>query len=203
MLKEYLKIEYEILSLYKDLFLDYQDMFTIMELYQRYLKLKTKLGSNNPIFLEDKHDYHYGNCYTYALGLPCPNVFYNKYRKVENDIMAFNVGFLSKGFSNAPKTEEELLELFNADCKTLGIKAFTSNIEEPNSHEGYKICMYISKEKFTEDGYDFHFIRQNSGGLWSHKTKYGGPINTIVRPYRNNEKYRLVRTLEIVKPVIF
>ena len=47
----------------------------IYKLYRDYLKLSMKLSFNNPSFEMDKSKYPYGNCYSYALGLRCPEIF--------------------------------------------------------------------------------------------------------------------------------
>ena len=66
----------------------------------------------------------------------------------------------------------------------------------PNEHGGYKISLYESSD-------DFHFIRQNEDGTWSHKLGYSDLVERIDNPSKYLfDEYECIKTLEIVKPVL-
>lgn len=195
---EYLKIYQELLYIYKEFLLHPKDCYNMDELYIKYLKAYVKL--NKKLFTNDdiSRYFQYGNCYTFALGLPCPAFFYKTYEEIEIDNMSFNVGFISHGSHLGISSEEELLDYFYADCESLGLKVYDSNITEKLKNGGFKIGMYIGEHKLHYGIHDFHFIRQMDNGMWFHKDGYNGDISEVCDIKRPG--YRLVRTLEVVPP---
>ena len=82
-----------------------------------------------------------------------------------------------------------------SDLDSLGIYYYETDIDSINNHGGYKISLYYNY------GEDFHFIREDFDGKWSHKMGYSGSIERV-KPSERIFKYNLVTTYEIVKPNI-
>lgn len=114
--------------------------------------------------------------------------------------MNFNPGFVaSPSVETCRNTNiNELLENFYLDCEALQIEAYEMNINDKPKHGGYKIFMYLEARQIP----DFHFIRENQAGILSHKDGYNGSIQAVEHVTTNIDAYELIRTLEIVKPVI-
>lgn len=188
------EIKLKILKLYKDLLLNKNSsIFKIIDMYKEYLKLSICLGTNSPVFEENLKKYNHINCYGYALGLTQPQIFYNKYYKIEREGMSHNLGMMTQRYST--RNVDKQIELFYKDLEALNIKWYESDIEKENMHGGYKIALYFSP-------YDFHFLRQNKDGLWSEKAGYSRRINIINKPQSEMGSYKLTKVLEIVKPVV-
>lgn len=168
----------------------------IYELYIRYLKLYMLLPIKSPEFDKNNPLYFNGNCYCYALMLPIPEEFYNAYMNAYADIdfplsLRHDVGFISKKeFSLKPS---KLLDNLKRDLDYLDIDYYETDIGSMNNHGGYKISLYCNPFE------DFHFIREDSDGKWSHKLGYAGSIERI-NPSERIYNYNLVTTYEIVKP---
>lgn len=183
------------LLILKELLLIYSQMLKTcderkyFELYKMYLQLLVKLSTNKPVFEENQKKYTNGNCYSYALGLSNPD-------GVSNVIMqtGMNIGYVGGSLvtSNDP---EKYLYGIQKDFETLEVDFYDSAIGEENKHGGYKIAFYVSPK-------DFHFIRQNIDGSWSHKVGYSKVIKMVNEPGETFEGYKRVKTLEIVKPVL-
>lgn len=194
-MKEELQVRLKILKLYKQLFTKKLRAKDIKNIYIEYLKLSVLLGTNTPCFKENLEKYRHVNCYGYALGIDLPEYIYKKYLNVESDGIRHNLGFISgKKF---PVTVQERLDNLFSDFETLNIKWFETDIERPNEHGGYKIAFYCNNWRE-----DFHLIRQNNDGSWSEKLGYSYKIIQTEKPRPLGEDYKLIKTLEIVKPTI-
>jgi len=101
------------------------------------------------------------NCYAYALQA-CMNL-------TRYDIVP---GFIA-GYSDYIPTKECTLQYFKEDCEALGLEVVTSDLKEQVSANEYKIAVYLN------EGRDFHFIRQDSDGKWSHKVGWKGDIEYL------------------------
>lgn len=193
---EYLKIYNKILSIYNRIIL-YSDNITskeVLELYKEYLKLSVKLGTNKPLFDEKEGKYNNSNCYMYALGLTTPKIFASIYEYKEIDDLIHNLGFISD-IPYSTSLKENLYSL-QCDLENLGIDSYECTMLGDTHHGGYKIALFKAP-------YDFHFIRQNSDGSWSHKLGYSPIIERIEIPQeRVLGEYDYIKTLEIVKPII-
>lgn len=110
------------------------------------------------------------NCYAYALGLDVR----------ENDICigAYNPGIIS-GTSSLNGTEyfeyEALINGIAGDLKALDIEYHEVNPMEKIKINEWKIALLT--EKYHDKLMDFHFLRQNKSGLWSHKNGFNGIIS--------------------------
>jgi len=188
------KLLHEILNIYKTLLLNANqlDANDINRLYIEYLKLSIRFGTNNPTYEKDLYAYNRTNCYCYALGLKFPWIFYKLYLQRANEDFAHNIGFIS--YKNYSEDKKSILENLYSDLDVLKIQTYDADIESHPSHGGYKIAVYVAED------YDFHILRQNKDGIWSHKLGYTDYILKLPQPEPLNPEYELVKTLEIVKP---
>ena len=187
-MEERLIILKELLLIYSQM-LKTSDNQKYFELYKMYLQLLVRLGTNKPEFEENQKKYTNGNCYSYALGLSNPE-------GVSNVIMqtGMNIGYVGGSLVTANDPKKYLYGI-QKDFETLEIDFYDSSLDSENKHNGYKIAFYVSST-------DFHFIRQNVDGSWSHKVGYLKIIEKLNTPSDTIEDYKHIKTLEIVKPVI-
>lgn len=175
-----------------------KDYKRVQKCYLEYLKIEMLLRRSIPSYGKDRYSYHKGNCYSYALGLPTPFLIWFS--------MVFNCDY---GFSAKPgfsvdkeyyswRNTEALITGLYQDCDSLGIEVYDSSLEEQNSHGGYKIALYNGNA-------DFHFMRQDDDGLWSHKLGYRAPVKRV-KPeivYGEGEhQLQLKKVVEVVKPTL-
>lgn len=173
----------------------------VVELYVEYLKLQIQLSTNYPKLEANPEGFKYGNCYTYALGLKCPEIFWHKYKSFYKRGMDFDVGLVSKKkLYVANSSEEMLIDSFYRDCEVLKINVFDSSFDGNLKHNGYKVLMF--KDWNIRNSYDYHFVRVNNNGFLSHKMGHNGPIFPLRNLQQVSSRYELVQTFEIVKPVI-
>lgn len=190
-----LEIKLKIISIYRKLIFERNiNIDKIIELYIEYLKLSVRLGTNNPTFHENSNKYRYTNCYCYALGLTYPKLFHDMYYDIEIEDFIHNLGFISQKPFPWWDIDKELDNLYS-DLEVLNIKFYETNIYSENKHGGYKIALYKAPS-------DIHFLRQNADGTWSEKQGYTPRIVQMDEPRPIEKHYQLVKTLEIVKPVI-
>ena len=192
--KSYEDINKEICDIYRKLSEDGNSFkgSDIYKLYRDYLKLCMMTSTNHPNFDYDKDLYPYGNCYCYALGFRCPSIFAKHFNEKCLIFFPYNIGLMHSFFTNH-KTYVGDLE---SDLDTLGVKYFETDYDMPNEHGGYKISLYESSD-------DFHFIRQNEDGTWSHKLGFSDLVERIDNPSKYLfDEYECIKTLEIVKPVL-
>ena len=173
----------------------------IEKLYLQALKEQIKLGTNKLCFTDDFQKYYLGNCYTYALGLPSLSFFIKKYMEKEiEDIFPFNVGFMNHTpYYIYGKDMDGFITFLKQDCESLNIQIFETSEREKNAHSGYKIAMYFY---YNQGIQDFHFIRQNSDGLWSHKQGYFSSPELLSSFSYTYKHYDFAGMFEIVRPVI-
>ena len=174
----------------------------LMELYAEYLKLQVQISTNKPVFQLCPEGFRYGNCYTYALDLKCPDVFWIKSKEFDwYGSMGFDPGIVTskKRVCIRNLSEKMLFDSFYQDCEGLNLEVFDRDLLCPAPKcNGFIIYMY--KSIYIKDDYDFHFVRVNADGTLSHRNGYGGSIKKIKSLRDVDKKYELVRTLEIVKP---
>ena len=169
--------------------------YEVTELYRDYLKLYTMLSTNSPTFEGDLYNYNRTNCYCYALGIKFPWLFNKLYKEKTKTEFPHNVGFISGNeFNDNP---QNILEYLFEDLEELKIKFYESKPNASIKHNGYKIALFIS-----HDYEDFHFIRENTNGLWSEKAGYSDIIKIVEPPRNNQDNYELIKVLELVKPTL-
>lgn len=171
----------------------WMDKKEVMDLYRKYLYLESRISTNNLSFKTDKDKYKCGNCYCYALGFTTPDIFNDVFVKFDDKMIGHNIGFVSDTVIDVSNSHD-LMFGFENDMAYLGIKCYDSEIDKPNSHNGYKVSLYRGFD-------DFHFTRQNSDGSWSHKVGYEPIVIKCTDPF-NVLDYEIVHTYEIVKPVV-
>lgn len=197
---DYLQIKLKELKLFLEMKYKAKTSLDVERLYLSFLKEEIKMGTNYPNYEKDREFYYLGNCYTYALGLRSISSFIEQYKYFKiDDLFPFNCGFMHE-ICKAFQSKEELLERFYQDCEALGILVYETGINTPISYGGYKIALFVScfHNKFN----DFHFVRQNEDGSWSHKLGYFNEPQLIEFSEQLNGHYEFLKTFEIVKPVI-
>lgn len=174
----------------------------VVELYVEYLKLQIQLSTNYPKLEANPEVFKYGNCYTYALGLKCPEIFWHKYKSFYKRGMDFDVGLVSKKKLYVGNYNETmLLDSFYRDCDDLNIDVYSGNgLDFISKHNGTIIIMF--KNINISRNYDYHFVRVNNNGFLSHKMGHNGEIHPLRNLQQVSSRYELVQTFEIVKPVI-
>lgn len=196
MLKEYNETYAKIMWLYTKLItgINSRSAEKIEKLYLEYLKESIKLSTNKPKFEENTKKYKHTNCYGYALEYSCPDIFMDLYEHINIDSFAFNLGFTSDEIYNRYEFEYNYSAMMT-DFENLDIHAFNSSIDSKNKYGGYKIAIYKSFG-------DFHLLRQNMDGTWSHKLGYSNIIERVEPLEYIEGEYERVNVLEIVKPTI-
>ena len=183
----------------------------ITKLYGKYLKLLVQMENIAPL-----KELLHGNCYFYALGLPIPSEFRYKYSALTTFDFQVNVGDISNYQSlftalNPVTTMyyyQNLLDALKSDLDFLKIKQYASDINDTPKHEGFKIAIFSDNDRKRGD---YHFARQTKNGVWLQKFGYyNGIIKTdnildYMDDYNKKQdtNYEYVKTLELVKPVIY
>ena len=170
-----------------------------ISLYKRYLQLVVYLDSILPSYNTPVN----GNCYFYALNININKIFMLSYHKLMRSNLLTNLGL------NKPRcylySASNILDYLYSDLEYLNIAYYNSDINMINKHNGYKIAI------FREVNYqmDYHFIREDINGLWSHKlgytNKYERNIDlwALINNYNKDLlQYEYLKTIEIVKPRI-
>lgn len=194
---EYLRTYRKLISVYAKLITKIGSIGSaeVYELYREYLKLSVKLGTNRPVFEEDKEKYKNCNCYGYALGVGAPDMFAKTFEYKEIDDFCQNIGFMTDEVHYSNDLNDNLYWL-QKDLEVLGIDSYESTMLGDIHHGGYKILFFKSP-------HDFHFVRQNIDGSFSHKLGFSSRIERVEMPQeRVLGRYNYIKTLEIVKPVI-
>lgn len=177
----------------------YSKMFTsgymsdveLLKTYRLFLRDYMKLLRENPSYEIDRNStlYRDGNCYSYALRLPTPRIFSDNYKAKTGYDFSHDIGFLSdREYSNDICTCYDNLR---CDLDFLGIHYYESDIDKSNNHGGYKILFLKSYD-------DFHFLREDSDGTWSHKRGYDSFIERTSYDSELFDDFKRVKTLEIV-----
>ena len=191
-MEKYLKL----ISFYNKVFTsNYMSELDLLKLYREFLRDYIRLSKENPSFESDSKWklYTEGNCYCYALMLPTPKVCVRAYYSKSKHEFPHDVGFLSgKEYSD---DIDICYDNLRSDLDFLGVDYYETNNDAYNSHGGYKISFLKSID-------DFHFLRQNIDGTWSHKRGYNSYIERTSFDAKIFEDFKHVKTLEIVKPVV-
>lgn len=191
-----LEIRLKIMNIYKYLYLHRKlSSAEILKLYIEYLKLSVCLGTNSPVFEENLKKYNHTNCYCYALGIDYPRLFFERYLYAEIDSFYHELGFISR--CSKPYVISKKIENLYKDLETLNIRFYETDIDSQTKHDGYKIAFYN-----CDNSCDFHFFRQNIDGSWSEKQGYSSRFFKVSKLEPVVGNYKLVKTLEIVKPII-
>lgn len=176
----------------------------VMKLYVEYLKLQVQLTTNKPIFQSNPNGFKYGNCYTYALDLKCPEIFWNRCKTISiQNRMGFDVGLITAKRKVCVENSSEvmLVDNFYRDCEALRIKVYENGwLNFIPEHNGYIILMY--KNVGIARNYDYHFVRVNADGVFSHRMGFNDLIVSMKSLDVVSDRYEFVNTYEIVKPVI-
>ena len=130
------------------------------------------------------------NCYSHALGATFPN------------LELYRIGAISgkKPIDEKYFSIEEIKELLFLDCDTLGLKIEESSLEEKISANQYKIKLFVCIWANEQIG-DYHFWRQDNGGIWTEKWK-GYCMDQIQDPEKdrmNSDPWHFVGIYKITR----
>ena len=115
------------------------------------------------------------NCYAYALRI-CVD-----FRAYYGEIVP---GFLTIGKNESYRDgPEAIVKLFKQDCQVLNLQVTETNLNEPINENEYRVAVYAC---ICRNYRDFHFIRQDSNGSWSHKRGWLNPIETYEKDILKN-----------------
>ncbi len=144
-----------------------------------------------PIYNPDEWKGIYFNCYAYAMRMLVDFWEYNYNHIVGPGIIS---GCIKEPYQFE---KENVLQYFKKDCKALGLKVLSTNLEEQISEDEYKIAVYVW------EGRDYHFARQDSNGIWSEKNCWRGPIETIELEdiTKNKDGYEFIGIFKVSKNV--
>jgi len=162
------------------------------------------IGAYPPNFVVDYS--HYRNCYAHAL-----NCMYE-----DRDYSVYSPGAITATFNESDIfysedchiyfREDLYLKLIKRDCSMLGIDAQCCSYGAQLAENAYKIVLAYSNAEN-----DFHFIRQNADGLWSHKPGFGSrrhPISSEYIQYHGetqievyNMPYKVIEVLQLKRRV--
>lgn len=188
-MEKYLKL----IEFYSKMFTSgYMNDIDLLKMYREFLKDYIRICKSNPSYDKDSKWklYREGNCYCYSLMIPTPEVFISNYRCKSGYDFSHDIGFISgKEYSD---DIDVCYDNLRSDLDFLGINYYDSDIDSSNKHDGYKIAFYKSID-------DFHFLRQNNDGTWSHKKGYDQIIERINPEDTLFDDFKLIKTLEIVK----
>ena len=176
----------------------------IYRLYTEYLKLYVQVSRKIPEYVgkDFSNQFNRYNCYFYALDFNIPPIFVDAMTTVGRCMFSSSIGIISSQSSLWNINRTSLIDTFYADMDTLNINVYNSDNNSSNMHDGYKVGIYIDDFGISND---YHFVRENSNGLFSHKIGY------VSRPeylpnlsdfIHNDFHYELIKTVEIVKPTI-
>ncbi len=121
---------------------------------------------------------HYFNCYAYAMQFRC--LYVQKYWP----------GFLSSSIPNK-YNEKSIVDSFLKDCIMLELDFDFDKMKKQLYNDAYRVG--IMWGKYEED---FHFIRENIDGTWSHMLGLGGSVERIFNPFEIDDYY-LLKTVKI------
>lgn len=134
------------------------------------------------------------NCYAYAL-----NLFYSV---IDNDLLLYYPGgFIGESLPDRYYNIDGLIFNLHADLESLGFDCIRSSLKEKIKKGEFKILLAIKS-----DNTDFHFLRQDKNGYWSHKNGwYDPPTNKdsfgkkianpekVLYPYLKIDYYKITK----------
>ena len=123
--------------------------------------VKKLIGDYPPTFSTDYSPYR--NCYAHALNCNYEDRDYSIY--TPGAIYAeFNGNEIFEGDGKYFFDYDLFIKLIKRDCSVLSITASACTFDSTLREKSCKIALTYSKADN-----DFHFLRQNSDGIWSHK----------------------------------
>ena len=108
------------------------------------------------------------NCYAYMLGA--------SFHDTDSKGFIYNLGAISR-IKYPPFSLSDAEEAFISDMDVLGIDCKKCSYERPLLPNEWKAVLFYD-DQFS-DSFDFHFIRQNIGGIWSHQEGIWGGVHSL------------------------
>ncbi len=148
----------------------------------RYLKLRSDI-LNSINLNEEWKTTNKCNCYGYAMGFDKSesDIFYFAYQLGR---IGFELSHLKDPSSNRFEKyfNKSFQELFELDLDTLGIeyKSVSEDFEslcdiDSDGYLSWVVALY-QRDGDKSDAVDFHFLRKDQNGVWSHKQGYKGIV---------------------------
>ena len=133
------------------------------------LKLHNMIDVNNKEWKNLKTT----NCYAYALGLDIP-----EYSIIKDAFSTIGMMAISNDHEMTPEEKHYIpdVERLKMDLDFLKIKYEEADPFELVKDNEWLIAYYNCP--FTP-GYDFHFVRRNKDGIWTHKCGWKGGLSTV------------------------
>lgn len=133
--------------------------------------IKKLIGDYPPTFSIDSSPFR--NCYAHALNCNYEDRDFSIY--TPGAIYAdFNGSEIFFGNGEYFFDYDLFIKSLKRDCSVLSITASTCSFDASIREESCKIALTYSKSDN-----DFHFLRQNLDGTWSHKPGFGKPLKRI------------------------
>ena len=137
-----------------------------MERKEKIARIRESMLKNQ--YPLDFNQYHCNreNCYAYALGSD-----YTDDDRNDDDI--YNLGCMSHAIY-PPKTIPEAEEAFYNDMKVLGVDCRRCGLDAKVAQGEWKVVLFF--EGMFTYSHDFHLVREDKGGGWSHKSGLYGSV---------------------------
>ena len=112
-------------------------------------------------FNPEEYVWRNNDCYAYATNLKRPMDY---------------IGDISGYKNKAHFSKEELIERLVSDMEKENVYVYETNFEQEPSDWEWKIAVF-SVETSRKEKYDYHFMREDSNGRWSHKFRGEKPTD--------------------------
>ena len=109
---------------------------------------------------------YFDNCYAYAI----KSTFHDN----DDYDYIYNLGNMSHVYY-PPQNLEEAKEALILDMEKLGIECIECSLNDDVNENEWKVALFY--DDYFNDSYDFHLLRQNEDGSWSHKRAIHGKID--------------------------
>lgn len=137
-----------------------------MERIEKIAKIRESMLKNQYPLEFNQYHCNKENCYAYMLGAD----FEDSDQGID---YIYNLGCMSHVIY-PPKNIPEAEEAFYKDMDALGVDCRRCELDAKVNPGEWKIVFFF-EGTFTDE-YDFHFVREDKGGGWSHKAGFHGGV---------------------------
>ena len=138
----------------------------IMERKEKIARIRESMLKNQYPMEFNQYRCHRENCYAYILGSDFED-------DMSDGDYIYNLGCMSQ-VNYPPKTIPEAEEAFYSDMEVLGVDCRRCELDAKVAPGEWKVVLFY--EGFFSDSYDFHFVKEDKGGGWSHKQGVHGGV---------------------------
>lgn len=136
-----------------------------MERKEKIARIRESMLKNQYPLEFNQYHCNKENCYAYMLGSDFED------NDPDEDYI-YNLGCISQTIM--PRTIPEAEEAFYKDMDALGVDCRRCELDAKVNPGEWKIVFFF-EGTFTDE-YDFHFVREDKGGGWSHKAGFHGGV---------------------------